>query len=55
MQPEQPIICFVSLQKLSARLVRKTSLSTPVIHYLPLHGGSFVLVLCCLFLVSEFR
>ena len=31
---------------------RKTSLSPPVNHYSPFQGGSFVVVLCCLFFVS---
>ena len=32
----------------------KIDLSPPVIHYWPFQGGSSVVVLCCLFLVSEF-
>ena len=34
---------------------RETSLSPPVIHYRPFQGGIFVVVLCYLFLESEFR
>ena len=35
MRTEQPLKCFVSLQKLWVRWARKTSLIPPVIHYCP--------------------
>ena len=34
---------------------RQIDLSPPVIHYWPFQGGGSDVVLCCLFLVSEFR
>ena len=45
MRTEQPTKCFVPLQKLRVRLAP----------YRPFQGGSFVVVLCYLFLVSEFH
>ena len=33
---------------------REAGLGPLVIHYFPLRGGGSVVVLCCLFLVSEF-
>ena len=59
MRTEKLTKCFVPLQNTTEGEVVYVKLvlspPPPVIHYWPFQGGSFVVILCRLFLVLEFR
>ena len=55
MRTEQSTKCLYHVSNWGWGWYRKTCLSPPVFHYWSFLGGGSDVVLCCLFLVSEFR
>ena len=55
MRTEQSTKCLYHISSWGWGWACKIDLSPPVIHYWPFQGGGSDVVLCCLFLVSEFR